>query len=105
MRISLLDQSAAVPPTFKVNVSHVRPSWHRSSGLINPNGAFNAPPPVPEPVHVTGAVVVGLIVAFAGFEADVFLKVGSATSSSAIKLTAIKLRKFLGTQERREFFR
>ncbi len=71
MRISLLDQSAVVPPTVNVNVSQLSPSWHRSSVPINPSGAFRAPPPVAVPVQVTGVVVVELMVPADGFDARV----------------------------------
>src|SRR5687767_8813542 len=90
--MNLPAQSAAVPPTVKVNVSQLRPSWHRSSGATSPNGAFRAPPPVAVPVHVTGAAV-GLIVAPAGPDADVFVSAGSIqTSDTATKPAAINVR-------------
>ena len=91
--MSLPDQSAAVPPTVKVNVSQVNPSWQRSSGAIKPSGALRAPPPVAVPTHVTGVVAVGLIVAPDGLDADVLFKPNDAASSASMKLAAIATRR------------
>ncbi|HET9526326.1 MAG TPA: hypothetical protein VFO99_09175, partial [Pyrinomonadaceae bacterium] len=78
--------------TFKVNVSQVNPSWHKSSPPINV-GALIAPPPVAVPSHVTGVVAVGLMVAPDGVEADVLLNAGKAMAiASATKIAAIETR-------------
>src|SRR5215217_2964234 len=90
MRMSLPDQSAAVPPTVKVNVSQVSPSWHKSSPAAS-KGALSAPPPGAVPTHVTGAVAVELMIAPDGLDADVLFKPNVATASSAsMKLAATK---------------
>ena len=47
-----------------------------------------APPPVAVPVHVTGVVVVGLIVAPVGVEAEALLKSGSASAVASVTRTA-----------------
>src|SRR5215217_4144071 len=93
MRMSLPAHSAAVPPTVKVKVSQVIPSWHNSSPLINPSGALRDPPPGAVPTQVIGVVAVALMVAPAGLDAEVLLSPGSAGASSAArKVKAIKPR-------------
>src|SRR5215216_3190420 len=94
MRMSLPDQSAAVPPTVKVNVSQFSPSWQSCSGAIKSSGALRAPPPGAVPTHVTGVVAVGLMVAPDGLDAEVLFKPNDAAASRAsMKLAPIKTRR------------
>src|SRR5690349_11557197 len=91
MRMSLPDQSEGVPPTVRVKVSQLMPSWQRSSPPINPSGALSAPPPTPVPVHANGGPF-GLIVPPAGLDAEVFLNAGKTAASAAIRIAITKMR-------------
>src|SRR5262245_21613683 len=89
--MTLPDQSAAIPPTVKVNVSQLSPSWQSPSAPSRPAGSLRAPPPMPIPVQVTGAVAVGLRVVPVGVDAEVVRKT-SVARTIVTRTAAIEIR-------------